>query len=77
METTFSQEINKSLEILSKMKTVSILLEIKKEIEENKLCVDCNSTEYSYIETNAIVKNTDCILELISNKISELSKTKE
>ena len=71
METTFQMEVNKAQHLLENIRIVNILMDIKQEIEENNICVNCNGSEYEYHETQAIVKTCSEIMNIIDRKIKD------
>jgi len=71
IETTFEQEKSKSIDLLCNIKCVNILMDIKKELNRDKLCIDCSS-ELTYLETNSYNKALEDVENFILNKIQEL-----
>lgn len=76
METTFKEEIEKANCLLDNVSKVNMLLDIKKEIEADKICIDC-SEEYKFLETRACNEETERCLKIINNKIKELLAKKD
>jgi len=63
--------INSTKEILYNMKTLRVLGELKREIEELAPCIDCE-TEYNYLTTNAEVNLCQKVIKIINEKIENL-----
>lgn len=75
METTFEQHAEACRELLSKVKTLNVLADIKQEISKLKGKIDfLSSSEYAYCESVGANSAFDKTLEIIDLEIKKLKE---
>lgn len=74
---TFQEIKEKAVDNLLKFRELSTLVNIRNELSERNLCLNCNGTEYDYCESLGAKKAFEEMIEFINQKIKNLTENEQ
>lgn len=75
MEEEFETILSKSYKTIEKMSMVSVLLDIRNKVEYLNLGINSIGNEYDYCESKGVKRTCEEVIDIINEKILELSKS--